>query len=361
MSTSVRRAAAALLSVVAATALAGCGSDPEPTNSEKGFGTISMQYSWIKDETFAGEYYAEDKGYYEEAGFDEVKGISGPDDGVAKLLSGKVQVAIADAVAVGAAIAEQEAPVKIIGATFQKNPLTILSLRDRGNIATPAQLAGKKIGVQESDVAVFKSMLTANGLEEEKDSITVVPVELDPTPLTAGQVDGFLADLTNQSIALELAGHETTDLPFADNGVPYVAETYTVTDQYLTENRDLLEALLTAEIKGWAETFKNPTEDVVEVVTTHYDEAAGDSDGLEASFGEVDPARTTRGLEESQKLISTPETEKNGLFTVSEELQQQTVDSLAAAGWEVSAEDLFDTSIIDEIYAERPELRAYRK
>jgi ABC-type nitrate/sulfonate/bicarbonate transport system substrate-binding protein len=361
MSTSVRRAAAALLSVVAATALAGCGSDPEPTNSEKGFGTISMQYSWIKDETFAGEYYAEDEGYYEEAGFDEVKGISGPDDGVANLLSGKVQVAITDAVAVGAAIAEQEAPVKIIGATYQKNPLTILSLRDRGGIATPAQLAGKKIGVQESDVAVFKAMLAANGLEEEKDSITVVPVELDPTPLTAGQVDGFLADLTNQSIVLELAGHETTDLPFADNGVPYVAETYTVTDQYLTENRDVLEALLTAEIKGWAETFKNPAEDVVEVVTTHYDEAAGDSDGLEASFGEVDPARTTRGLEESQKLISTPETEKNGLFTVSEELQQQTVDSLAAAGWEVSAEDLFDTSIIDEIYAEQPELKAYQK
>ncbi|WP_221208996.1 ABC transporter substrate-binding protein [Nocardioides albus] len=133
----------------------------------------------------------------------------------------------------------------------QKNPLTILSLRDGGNIGSPAELAGKKIGVQESDLALFRALLTANGLEEEKDNITVVPVELDPTPLTAGQVDGFMADLTNQSIALDLAGHEITDLPFADNGVPYVAETYTVTDQYLAENRDLLEALLTAEVKGW--------------------------------------------------------------------------------------------------------------
>ena len=204
-------------------------------------------------------------------------------------------------------------------------------------------------------------ILAANGLEEKKDDITVVPVEFDPTPLMKGQVDGFMAYLTNESITVELAGHEVTNLPYAENGVPYVAETYTVTDQYLAENRDLLKALLTAEIKGWTETFKNPTDEVVKVVTTHYNQAASDSDGLEASFGELDPVKTKRGLEESQKLISTPETEKNGLFTISPELQQQTVDSLAAAGWKVSVEDLFDTSIIDEIYEENPELKDYLK
>ncbi|MER7608787.1 ABC transporter substrate-binding protein [Nocardioides sp. NPDC127503] len=355
------RAAAALLSLATATTLAACGSDSEGGSSEEGFGTISMQYSWIKNEEFAGEFYAEDKGYYEEAGFDAVNGISGPDTGVAKLLSGKVQIAINDAASVGSAIAEQEAPLKIIGATFQKNPFTILSLKEGGNIATPDDLKGKKIGVQDSNVNVFKAILAANGLEEKKDDITVVPVEFDPTPLMKGQVDGFMAYLTNESITVELAGHEVTNLPYAENGVPYVAETYTVTDQYLAENRDLLKALLTAEIKGWTETFKNPSDEVVKVVTTHYNKAASDSDGLEASFGELDPVKTKRGLEESQKLISTPETEKNGLFTISDELQQQTVDSLAAAGWEVSVEDLFDTSIIDEIYEENPELKAYQK
>lgn len=355
------RAAAALLSLAAATTLAACGSDSEGGSGEEGFGTISMQYSWIKNEEFAGEFYAEDKGYYEEAGFDAVNGISGPDTGVAKLLSGKVQIAINDAASVGSAIAEQEAPLKIIGATFQKNPFTILSLKDGGNIATPADLKGKKIGVQDSNVNVFKAILAANGLEEKKDDITVVPVEFDPTPLMKGQVDGFMAYLTNEAITVEMAGHEITNLPYAENGVPYVAETYTVTDQYLAENRDLLKALLTAEIKGWTETFKNPSDEVVKVITTHYNKAASDSDGLEASFGELDPVKTKRGLEESQKLISTPETEKNGLFTISDELQQQTVDSLAAAGWEVSVEDLFDTSIIDEIYEENPELKAYQK
>ena len=356
------RAAAALLSVVAATSLAACGSASEgSSSSEEGFGTISMQYSWIKNEESAGEFYADDKGYYEEAGFDEVNGISGPDDGVAKLLSGKVEVAINDAASVGSAIAEQEAPLKIIGATFQKNPFTILSLKDGGNIAKPADLKGKKIGIQDSNIDLFKAILAANGLEEKKDNITVVPVELDPTPLMEGQVDGFMANLTKEAITVEMAGHKITNLPYADNGVPYVAETFTVTDQYLAENRGLLKALLIAEIKGWAETFKRSPDDVVKVITTHYNEAARDSDGVEASFGELDPVKTKRGLEESQKLMSTPETAKNGLFTISDTLKQQTVDSLAAAGWKVSAEDLFDTSIIEEIYEENPELKTYRK
>ncbi|MEI7057647.1 ABC transporter substrate-binding protein [Nocardioides sp. CCNWLW239] len=356
------RCRAVVLAVVisVATTLAACGSEPDGGGSDPGFGTVSMHYSWIKDEDYAGQFYAEDKGYYEEADFDAVNGISGPGEGVAQLLSGKVQVAISDAAAVGSVIAEQDAKLKIIGATLQKNPLTIVSLEGAG-IATPADLVGKRIGVRDADIDILRALLAANGLEEQKNDITIVPAEFDARPLVDGGLDGFVAELTDESIIFELAGHEVKDLPFADNGLPYVAQTYTVTDQYLAENRDLLEALLIAEIKGWTETFRNPGDEVVEVVTTHFEEAAGDSDGLEASFGELDPAKVERGLEVSQQLISTPETEKNGLLTISAERQQQTIDSLAAAGWEVSAEDLFDTSILDEIYAEHPELKAYRK
>ena len=84
---------------VAALALSACSSDGgEPAASGSAgesadFGEISVQYSWIKNEEFAGEFYAYDKGYYDEAGFSDVIGIAGPDTGVAKLLSGSVQVA----------------------------------------------------------------------------------------------------------------------------------------------------------------------------------------------------------------------------------------------------------------------------
>jgi len=64
-------------------------------------------------------------------------------------------------------------------------------------------------------------------------------------------------------------------------------------------------------------------------------------------------------MEAQLELVATEDTAANGLFTITPELQQQTVDSLAAAGWEVSVEEMFDTSIIDEIYEENPDLMEY--
>ncbi|GAA4812422.1 ABC transporter substrate-binding protein [Nocardioides caeni] len=356
----LRVAAASMATAVGLLALAACGSDDSTGSGAEGedHGEITVQYSWIKNEEFAGEFYAYEKGYYDDYGFSTVNGISGPDTGVAKLLSGEVQVALSDAASIGAAIANEDAPLKIIGATFQKNPFTILSLADGADITTPQDLVGKKIGVQTSNASVFEAILNANGIA--KDEVEVVPVEFDPTPLMEGQVDGFMAYLTNEAITVELAGHEVTNLPYADNGVPYVAETFSVTDQYLAENRGLLKDFLTAEIKGWTDVFKNSTDDTVALITEYYNKAASDNaEGLESVFGALDPEKTALGLDAEKLLISTPDTEANGLFTITDELQQQTVDSLAAAGWEVTVEDLFDTSIIDEIYEESPDLKAY--
>ena len=361
-STKARRSAALLAATVtSAMLLAGCtATDDAPADGESAsYGEISLQYSWIKNEEFAGEYYADKNGYYADAGFDAVNGISGPDTGVAKLLSGTVQVALSDAASIGAAISEQDAPLKIIGATFQKNPFTIVSLKDGADIQTPQDLVGKKIGVQDSNASVFAAILNANGIDPK--DVTVVPVDFDPTPLMKGEVDGFMAYLTNEAITVAEAGYEVTNLPYAENGVPYVAETYSVTDEYLADNKELLKAFLIAEIKGWTDVFKGTTDDTVALIGEYYDKAASENkEGLEAVFGALDPKKTALGLEAELKLISTPDTEANGLFTITPELQEQTVASLEAAGWDVSVEDLFDTSIIDEIYEENPDLKDYQ-
>jgi ABC-type nitrate/sulfonate/bicarbonate transport system substrate-binding protein len=356
-STKSRKTGAILAAAVAtATILAGCTSTAEEVSSDEApsFGEISLQYSWIKNEEFAGEFYAEENGYYTEAGFDKVYGISGPSTGVPVLLSNTVQVALSDTASVGAAIAEQDAPLKIIGATFQKNPFTILSLADGGNIQTPEDLIGKRIGVQDSNASVFAALLNANGISI--DQLTVVPVEFDPTPLTNGEVDGFMAYLTNESVTVEMSGYEVTNLSYAENGVPYVAETFTVTDQFLAENRELLKAFLIAEIKGWTDVFQESTDDTVSLITKYYDQATADGD---LTFGPLDPIKTAAALEAQLLLISTDETLENGLFTISDALKAESIASLEAAGWNVTAEQLFDTSIIDEIYAEFPELKDY--
>jgi len=337
------------LSALALTACAGgttAGSSDAPAGDE-GFGEITLQLSWIFNEEFAGEYFADSKGYYEEAGFSAVNMVPGPETGVTPLLSGSADIALSDSVAIGSAVAEQDAPLKIIGATFQANPFTILSLADGGNIATPEDMIGKRIGVQDSNTTLFNALLAANDIDPSE--VEIVPVQYDPAPLVNGEVDGFVAYITNEAISVEMAGLATTNLPFAENGLPFVAETVTTTDQMIAENRELLKAFLVAEIKGWTDAVNDPQ---------------GGADLALDVYGtdlDLDPAKTLAGSEAQNALVVSAETEANGLFTISEDLQKLTVESLAGAGIDLEASDLFDLSLLAEVYEENPDLIDYQR
>ena len=110
-------------------------------------GSISLQLSWIKNIEFGGEYFADSKGYYTQAGFSAVDLVTGPVDSADALVAaGNVTVGISAPDATARFISEQGAPLKVIASTFQKNPFCILSLEQGKPIRTVADLAGKKIG-----------------------------------------------------------------------------------------------------------------------------------------------------------------------------------------------------------------------
>ncbi|THG30929.1 ABC transporter substrate-binding protein [Naasia lichenicola] len=348
----VRRATAVLLATAAAISLAACSSGGDSAASGDGeaadFGDLSVQLSWIKNEEFSGEFFADSKGYYTDAGFSSVTLTAGPSTGTAELLSNSADVALSDAVSVGTVVANEDAPLKIIGTTYQKNPFTILSLADGGNIATPEDMIGKKIGVQASNTSLFQALLAANDIDESQ--VTVVPVEYDPSVLVNGDVDGFVAYLTNEAITVAAQGNEVTNLPFADNGLPFVAETVTVTDQSIAENREALKAFLLAEIKGWTDAVNDP-EAGAQLALTDYGKDLG-----------LDETNSIAGATaQAEDLVVSDDTVANGLFTITDTLQQETVDSLAKAGIDVSVDDLFDMSLLDEVYKENPDLVAYAK
>lgn len=344
-----RRVAATAAAAVAALGLAACSSSeaaPESSDAMASYGDLTVQLSWIKNEEFAGEFFADSMGYYTEAGFDSVELIPGPSTGVAELLSGTADVALSDAVSIGSAVAAEGAPLKIIGTTYQKNPFTVLSLADGGNIATPEDMIGKKIGVQDSNTALFMALLAANDISP--DELEIVPVQYDPAPLTNGEVDGFIAYLTNESITVAAAGYDTVNLPFADNGLPFVAETFTVTDQAIAEDREALKAFLVAEIRGWTDAVTDPEEGA----RLAYEEYGADL--------ELIPANSIAGaIAQAEDLVVSDETAANGLFTISDALQASTIESLAGAGIDLAASDLFDLSLLAEVYEENPDLLAY--
>ena len=205
---SLKKIAVAAIAIAALT-LSGCAPAAE-TEETKSFGDLSVQLSWIKNSEFAGEFFADANGYYTEAGFGSVNLVAGPAATEAEVLNGNVLVGIANPISVAPVILNEGAQLKIIGTTYQKNPFTILSLKDGANIATIQDLIGKKIGVQAGpNETLFDALLKANGIDASK--VTKVPVQYDPAPLVNGEVDGFLAYVTNESFTVAQQGYEVTN------------------------------------------------------------------------------------------------------------------------------------------------------
>ena len=327
---------------VAALALTGCA----PAATEKAdFGDLSIQLSWIKNSEFAGQFFAVENGYYTDAGFSSVNLVAGPAATEAEVLSGNALVGIANPISTAPVILNESAPLKIIGTTYQKNPFTILSLKDGANIETIQDLIGKRIGVQAGpNETLFDALLKANGIDASK--VTKVPVQYDPAPLVNGEVDGFLAYVTNESFVVADQGYEVTNLLFADNGLPFVTESFVVTQDSIDNNREALKAFLKATILGWKDAIADP-DGGADLAINNF----GKDLGLNAKK-EYYQSKT-----QNEILVQTDETAANGLFTISEAMIAQNLATLKAAGYTITAEQLFDLTLLAEVYAENPDLK----
>lgn len=308
------------------------------------YGDIKVQLSWIKNYEFGGEFFATENGYYTEAGFSSVELVTGPVQSAEELVAtGEVTVGLSAPDATARYILDSGAALKIIGSTYQKNPFCILSLQEGKPISSPADLVGKNIGVQSgTNQSIFEGFLKANGLTS--DQMTITPVQFDPSPLYDNQVDGFMAYVTNEPILAKNKGFTPVTLVFADNGLPLTAETFTVLQETIDKDREMLKAFLYAEIKGWTDSVADPA-GTAKLVVTKY----GKDLGLDEK-GETEQATA------QNDLIVSDDTKKNGIFTLTEEMQSEIVDAIGLTGYEITAAELFDLSLLDEVYASFPDL-----
>lgn len=309
----------------------------------KDFGTLDYRLAWIKNVEFAGSYIADTKGYYKDAGFSKVNLIAGGPSATAAetdVVTKKAFVALTSPDRTAAAV-KQGAKIKIVGTQYQKNPFAVMSMAKKP-INGPQDMIGKKIGVQSSNEAVWDTFLKANGIAPSK--IKKVPVQFDPLPLTTGVVDGWFSYITNEPNDLRLKGFQVVTFLLADHNYPLVGESYVVTQDSIDNERDKIKAMFVADIKGWKESNTDAAEGATLAATVY-----GKGLGLTAS-------EQTLESKDQNKLINTDDTAKNGIFTMTQALIDANIATLKLAGYVVKAEDLFDLSIIDEVYKENPSL-----
>ncbi|TDD29209.1 ABC transporter substrate-binding protein [Kribbella turkmenica] len=332
----------------AASLLTGCTPDAAPpaqnTSGAPKHGRLDWQLAWIKNVQFSGSYIAHANGYYKAGGFDTVNFLSGGPTvvPVPVVASGKAFVTTAAAEQVAGAIL-QGADVVCIASLYEKAAFGLMSLADKP-ITSPQGMKAKRIGVQVTNTGMFESFLSANGVN--RSDVTVVPVQFDPAPLTTRDVDGMLCMVTVQPVSLNQQGYQVATWLFNDFNYPKMDGLYVVRRETLTRKRDKVKAMLKAEIRGWRDAVLKPETGARLAVDVY-----GSDLGLDVR-AETDTAKA------QNPLIYTARRKTEGILSSSAELREQTVQTLGLGGIAITDKNLFDNSVLDEVFAESPELRS---
>jgi ABC-type nitrate/sulfonate/bicarbonate transport system substrate-binding protein len=342
---------AALLGLVGPAFLEACGSSKKtstsPTTAAGGtgastsvaaaaLGSLQLMGSWIPDVETGGEYIALQKNYWNQQGFTSATVIPGgpnatPQETVVQ--TGRALIAVSSLDASAAAI-EKGFNLVVIGAQYQKNPFAIMSPATKP-LHTPQDMIGKKIGVQSDNDAVWAAFLKANNIAPGK--VEKVPVSFDPTPLTQGTVDGWFSFITNEPIELKLKGFNTVTFLLADFNYPEVGNGYIVTKASLASARNKVKAAMVGDILGWKDALTNP--------------ALAASLAVAKGQGLTQQQELLQAYAQSE-LIATGDALTHGMFYVAPSAQAANVKTLALGGTTVTASQLFDMSLLDEIYTD---------
>ncbi|MGI5952245.1 MAG: ABC transporter substrate-binding protein [Brooklawnia sp.] len=321
--------------------LVGCGpGSPSQNGSNSGDSDeVTYQLSWTHSVQFGGTYLARDRGLFEELGLSVRLAAGGPNvAGDANTVSGAalMNISVADGVARSNA---EGADLVIIGAQYQKSPATILSLAD-APLRTPEDLAGRKIGVAGTDTPGLNAFLSINDL---LDRVEFVPSQYDPAVLTAGQVDGLYCFYNDLPVALAVQGIEGHSMLLADFGYNPMSQTYAVLRSSLADatRHDQILRLVRGDARGW-QLYKDDPQAAAELTVAAYPDAGLDLD------------TQRRQAEVQLDIMFSDLTDEFGFGWFTDEQVQDNLRLFEVLGIEGGTEQLWDRSILEEVYADGP-------
>lgn len=295
----------------------------------------SLQLLWIENVQFAGSYIAEQYGYYKQAGVDVTLLTGGPNVDVNAVVSAGQAILGINGPTTVAQARSKGADLVIIAAGYQQNPECIVSLA-KAPLKVPKDMEGKKVGVPLDSLTDFHAFLRVNGVPSS--SVTVVPVQSNPEPLAAGQVDGYFGFITDEPIILDLKGFPTHVMAFQDFGLPELSEVYVATSKSLANKseRETIKALLTGERKGWEKQLSDPNLGAGLAVNQY-----GKTLGLSL-------AQQQKEAVAQNKLVESSATKAHGVLWMAEADISKTISTLAKSGVPASR-SMFDTSVLEEL------------
>lgn len=230
---------------------------PQPTAAQ--LTPVRLPVGYIPNVQFAPLYVAIEKGFYRDAGLDVNIDYSMENDNTVLTATNELQFAVVSGEQVVLARAQQM-PVVYVMAWYQQYPVGIVAKASSG-ITSLAELKGRKIGLPGLYGASYIgaiAMLDSAGLKESDvtlDSIGFNQVEV----LMADKDDAVVVYTANEPNQLRALGAEIVEFKAADS-VELVANGIITNEKTLEENPELVQALVTATLKGIEYAGQHPEE-----------------------------------------------------------------------------------------------------
>ncbi len=285
-------AALAMLSVATLVAAA-CRTDhstsgattPGSVSATDAPATLDVELDWVPNPDHVGLYYAQEKGYYDNANLAiNFRQPSNAADPIKLVALGKVDLAITYEPEMF--YAQQSGLPSVAVATVVPVPLNSLIMNPDQPITSLSQMAGKSVGVSgiPSDDAFYTTMLKTAGLTADQVEKVNVGFSLLPSVLS-GKVDGIIGGYQNvEAIQIEQeSGTMPSVFPADQLGVPSYAELVIAANADRLsadpEYADAVRRFVAAVIQGTDGAIANPAEatqvmkDVTDYKPTFLDES----------------------------------------------------------------------------------------
>ena len=241
--------------------LCGCGAKKNDSGSSKNLKELDVVLDWYPNALHSFLYVAIEKGYYADEGLKvNIRFPSNANDAISLVAAGQADIGLYYQQDVIQARAEQNVPVKSIGAVVQGPLNIVLSLKDK-NITSAKDLVGKTIGYAGTELseALIRSIMQYVGADYS--DVTMVDVGFDlMSSMTTGNVDATIGCLVNHEVPqMEEEGFEVNWFALDSYGVPtYYEGVFLANDDAIANDSETLSAFLRASAKGFADMKADP-------------------------------------------------------------------------------------------------------
>lgn len=237
---------------------------------------VQLGVGFVPSVQFAPFYVGIEKGFFAEEGI-ELSLSYGFENDYLKLVGTdamEFMIGSSDQLVLGHA---QGLPVRYVMNWFTQYPVTVFAKADAG-IETPADLAGKRVGVPGPFGATYialRALLDIAGLSERDIQLESIGFT-QAAAVSQGLVDAAADYAVNGPVVLAAEGIATTQIPL-DRYLRIPANGLVTNARTLSEDPELVRAMIRASLKSIAYTLENPDE-AFALSLIHVPEAGGENE-----------------------------------------------------------------------------------